>query len=91
MQPGDVIRKFDGREVRTLRGAAQSVSQAELEKKVELEIVRNGKPMTGGDGDQGAAGRLPDGARDAAPAAAGTRPVNAAAESAKRRRIRSKR
>jgi serine protease Do len=45
LQPGDVIRKFNGREVRTLPELRSLISQAELGKRVELEIVRNGKPM----------------------------------------------
>ena len=46
IQPGDVIRKFDGREVKSFPALRSMVSQVELNKKVELEIVRNGKPMT---------------------------------------------
>ena len=46
LQPGDVIRKFNGREVKSFPALRSMVSQVELNKKVELEIVRNGKPMT---------------------------------------------
>src|SRR4029077_11966467 len=46
LEKGDVIRKFDGREVKTLSDLRNFVSQADLNKKVELEIVRGGKPMT---------------------------------------------
>ena len=46
LQQGDVIRKFDGREVRSFADLRNLISQADLNKKVELEIVRAGKPMT---------------------------------------------
>jgi serine protease Do len=46
LQKGDVIRKFDGREVRNFTDLRKFVSQAELNKKVELEIQRDGKLMT---------------------------------------------
>src|ERR1051325_3758851 len=46
LQRGDVIRKFDGHEVKSFTDLRDLVSQADLNKKVELEIVRGGKPMT---------------------------------------------
>lgn len=46
LQKGDVIRKFDGREVKSFTDLRRLVSQADLNKKVELEILRGGKPMT---------------------------------------------
>src|SRR6266478_5752818 len=46
LQQGDVIRKFDGREVRSFADLRNLISQADLNKKVEVEIVRAGKPMT---------------------------------------------
>ena len=46
LQPGDVIRKFDGHEVQNLRALRTLVAQAPLDKQVELQIVRNGKPLT---------------------------------------------
>src|SRR6266436_5054458 len=46
LQQGDVIRKFDGREVRRFDDLRNLISQADLNKKVELEIVRAGKTMT---------------------------------------------
>src|SRR5437899_2425375 len=46
LQQGDVIRKFDGREVRSFADLRNLISQADLNKKVELEIVRTGKTMT---------------------------------------------
>jgi serine protease Do len=45
LQPGDVIRKFDGRDVKTMGMLRNMVAQTELNKNVELEIVRNGKPL----------------------------------------------
>jgi serine protease Do len=46
LQKGDVIRKFDGHEVKSFNDLRNLVSQTDLNKKVELEIVRGGKPMT---------------------------------------------
>jgi serine protease Do len=46
LQPGDVIRKFDGREVKNFSALRTLVAQAPLDKQVELQIVRNGKPLT---------------------------------------------
>ena len=45
LQPGDVIRKFNGREVKTLPELRSLISQVELGKRVELEIVRNGRTL----------------------------------------------
>ena len=46
LQKGDVIRKFDGRDVKSFNDLRNLVSQADLNKKSDLEIVRGGKPMT---------------------------------------------
>ncbi len=46
IQPGDVIRKFDGREVRSFAELRNVVSQKELNKKVEVELLRAGKALT---------------------------------------------
>jgi serine protease Do len=46
LQAGDVIRKFDGHEVQNLRALRTLVAQAPLDKQVELQVVRNGKPLT---------------------------------------------
>ena len=46
LQPGDVIRKFDGKEVKSFPGLRSLVSQVEINKKIDLEVVRAGKPMT---------------------------------------------
>src|SRR5213078_4515652 len=40
LEKGDVIKKFDGHEVKTFTDLRNLVSQADLNKKVELEIVR---------------------------------------------------
>src|ERR1700730_2266623 len=45
LQKGDVIRKFNGRNVKSLLQLRSLVSQVELNKNVELEIVRDGKPI----------------------------------------------
>jgi serine protease Do len=45
VQPGDVIRKFDGRDVNNFNALRSLVAQTQLNKQVELEIVRNGKPV----------------------------------------------
>jgi serine protease Do len=46
LQPGDVIRQFDGHEVQNLRALRTLVAQAPLDKQVELQLVRDGKPLT---------------------------------------------
>lgn len=46
LQRGDVIRKFDGHEVKNFPALRSLVSQVELNKKIELELSRNGKPLT---------------------------------------------
>jgi serine protease Do len=46
LQPGDVIQKFDGHEVQNLRALRTLVAQAPLDKQVELQVIRNGKPLT---------------------------------------------
>ncbi len=45
LQKGDVIRKFGGHDVRNLPELRTLVSQAELNKQVELEVIRQGKPV----------------------------------------------
>ena len=46
LQKGDIIRKFNGHEVKNLPALRSLVAQAGLNKKVELEIVRGDKRMT---------------------------------------------
>lgn len=45
VQPGDIIRKFDGRDVKNFTALRMFVAQTQLDKQVELEIMRNGKPL----------------------------------------------
>ena len=45
LQQGDVIRKFNGRDVKNIYALRSLLAQAELNKNVELEIVRAGKPL----------------------------------------------
>ncbi|HET9418803.1 MAG TPA: Do family serine endopeptidase [Chthoniobacterales bacterium] len=46
LQKGDIIRKFDRRDVKSFSALRSLVAQTELNKTIDLEIVRNGKPMT---------------------------------------------
>src|SRR5919204_5869868 len=46
LQKGDLIRKFDGHDVKSFLALRSLVAQTEPNKTVELEIMRNGKPMT---------------------------------------------
>jgi serine protease Do len=46
IQRGDVIEKFDGREVRNITELRRLVSQVELNKKVDVQVERGGKPVT---------------------------------------------
>src|SRR5450755_1746545 len=45
MRKGDVIRKFNGHEVKTFNELRTFISQVELNKKVEVEVTRNGKTL----------------------------------------------
>jgi serine protease Do len=45
VQPGDVILKFEGRDVKNIDALRTFVAQTPLNKQVQLEIVRNGKPL----------------------------------------------
>ena len=45
LQPGDVIRKFNGHDVQNMVALRTMVAQTELNKNVELEIVRDGRPL----------------------------------------------
>jgi serine protease Do len=46
LQPGDVIKKFNGREIHSFPELRSLIGQAELNKKVDLDIERNGKRMS---------------------------------------------
>ena len=43
VQPGDVILKFDGKEVTTMRGLPRLVAQAPIGKSVDVELLRAGE------------------------------------------------
>ena len=45
LQKGDVIRKFNGRDVKNFPDLRSLVAQAELNKKIEVEVMRDGKPL----------------------------------------------
>jgi serine protease Do len=45
LQKGDIIRKFNGRDVKNFPELRSLVAQAELNKKIDLEVVRDGKPI----------------------------------------------
>ncbi len=45
LQKGDVIRKFNGHEVKNFLQLRTYVSQVDLNQKVELEVERGGKPL----------------------------------------------
>src|SRR5213592_29850 len=45
LRRGDVIRKFNGREMKNINALRSMVAQTELNKNVELEIIRDGKPL----------------------------------------------
>jgi serine protease Do len=45
MRKGDVIRKFNGHDVKTFNELRTLVTQVELNKKVEVEVTRNNKPL----------------------------------------------
>src|SRR4051812_43401312 len=45
VQKGDVIRKFNGQDVKNFLQLRTLVSQVELNKNVDLELVRGGKPV----------------------------------------------
>jgi serine protease Do len=46
LQTGDVIRKFDGRDVKNFSTLQRLVAEAPLDKQVELQVVRSGRPLT---------------------------------------------
>ncbi|MFM7083698.1 MAG: Do family serine endopeptidase [Hyphomicrobium sp.] len=46
LQPGDVILKFDGKDITTMRGLPRLVAQAPIGKSVDIEIQRSGNKKT---------------------------------------------
>ena len=53
---GDVILKFDGRDINNVRALTRAVAQTPVEKSVDVEVMRKGQPKT----VQVAVGRLVD-------------------------------
>src|SRR3984893_1556673 len=45
LQTGDLIRRFDQHDVKSFAELRSLVSQVELDKKVELDVLRSGKPV----------------------------------------------
>jgi serine protease Do len=45
LQPGDIIRKFNGRDVKNMVTLKNMVGETELDRNVELEVLRDGKPL----------------------------------------------
>jgi serine protease Do len=45
LQKGDLIRRFDQHDVKSFAELRSLVSQVELDKKVELDVLRSGKPV----------------------------------------------
>ena len=46
LRPGDVIVKFDGKKVPTMRDLPRIVADTDIDKRVRVEVVRRGKPRT---------------------------------------------
>ncbi len=46
LQPGDVILKFDGKDITTMRGLPRLVAQAPIGKSVDVEVLRAGEKKT---------------------------------------------
>ena len=44
-EPGDVIMKFDGKDVTTMRGLPKIVAQTEIGRTVDVEVLRKGKQL----------------------------------------------
>ena len=44
--PGDVVTKFDGKEVSSMRGLPRIVSQTPIGKQVDVELLRKGQKLT---------------------------------------------
>jgi serine protease Do len=46
IEPGDVVTRFDGKEVSSMRGLPRIVSQTPIGKKVDVELLRKGQKLT---------------------------------------------
>jgi serine protease Do len=80
LQPGDVIVRFDGKEVDAMRSFPRTVAETEPGKAVAVDILRRGKAQTLrlqvqklAEADDGAAGATPTPAQRAAPRGVGLR------------------
>ena len=72
-KPGDTILKADGTDISDARDLSKKVARFAPGKSINVEIIRDGKPMT----VAVKIGTMPNDARMAArPAAAGTRPIS---------------
>ncbi len=71
IQPGDVIIKFDGKDIREMRDLPRVVADAPVGKEVPVVIIRKGKEET----LMVTLGRLEDGERQAALTKPGTEPA----------------
>jgi serine protease Do len=45
LKKGDIIRKFDGHDVKNFPALRSLVAQTELNKKIDVEVLRDGKPL----------------------------------------------
>ena len=46
VQPGDVVTKFDGKDIKEMRSLPRVVAETPIDKAVPLEVWRKGKPVT---------------------------------------------
>ncbi|MFV0368171.1 MAG: Do family serine endopeptidase [Hyphomicrobiaceae bacterium] len=46
IKPGDVIMRFDGRDIANMRGLPRIVAETPIGKTVDVELVRQGKPLS---------------------------------------------
>ncbi len=46
LEPGDVVTKFDGKDISSMRGLPRIVSQTPIGKQVDVEVVRKGQKKT---------------------------------------------
>jgi serine protease Do len=46
IEPGDVVTRFDGKEISSMRGLPRIVSQTPIGKQVDVELLRKGQKLT---------------------------------------------
>ncbi len=46
MQDGDIVLKFDGRDINNVRALTRAVAQTAVEKSVSVDVLRKGQPVT---------------------------------------------